>query len=284
MHSLFIHGRSPGGQKEAFVAERHSATRVQGTGMRDLVAAGLLEIGTGCRISPHAVFEPQDEQGTLRPVRIGDHVVVAAGAVVFGGVQFGDGARIEEHTVVGKPELGYAVGRTYPGAGADTRIGKGVVLRSGAVIYAGALIGINTAVGHHTLVRSFARLGSDGIFGHCLVIERECRIGDRVRCSPLSHLTSATVLGDDVFLGAGIRTVNDKYLIWRDPAREPDLRPPRFEDGSKVGSGSTILSGVVIGERALIGAASVVTHDIPAGATAYGSPARVRPSRDADSD
>lgn len=250
--------------------------------MRDLVAAGLLEVGTGVRISPHAVFEPQDEQGTLRPIKIGDRAVVAAGAVVCGGVQLGQDARIEEHAVVGKPELGYAVGRTYPGAGAETWIGAGAVLRSGTVLYAGALIGVNTAVGHHTLIRSFARLGSDGIFGHHLVIERECRIGDRVRCSPLSHITSATVLGDEVFLGAGIRTVNDKHLIWRDPARQPDLRPPRFEEGAKVGSGSTVLAGVVIGAQALIGAGSVVTRDIPAGATAYGSPARVhaRPETD----
>lgn len=127
-------------------------------------------------------------------------------------------------------------------------------------------------------MRSHARIGSDGIFGHHLVIERACRIGDRVRCSPLSHITSATVLADDVFLGAGIRTVNDKHLIWRDPEREPDLVPPCFEQGAKVGSGSTVLGGVTIGERALVGAGSVVTRDVPAGATAYGSPARVRPT------
>jgi acetyltransferase-like isoleucine patch superfamily enzyme len=54
---------------------------------------------------------------------------------------------------------------------------------------------------------------------------------------------------------------------------------PRFERGAKVGSGSTILAGVVIGERALVGAGSVVTRDIPAEATAYRVPARVRGRR-----
>ncbi|MGH3695198.1 MAG: hypothetical protein ACRDRX_14630 [Pseudonocardiaceae bacterium] len=76
-------------------------------------------------------------------------------------------------------------------------------------------------------------------------------------------------------VGAGIRTINDKTLTWRDPNRAPTLAPPRFDTGAKVGSGSTVLAGVRIGEHALIGAGSLVTHDIPAGALAYGHPARV---------
>lgn len=256
--------------------EQHNTVRLRSAAMHELVAAGLLQIGQGCRISPHTVFEPQDEQGTLRPICIGDRAVVAAGVVVHGGTELGEAARVEEHAVVGKPELGYALGRTYPGAGADTRIGAGVVLRSGATVYAGVGIGPSTAIGHHTVVRSFARLGADCVLGHFLVIERECRIGTGVRCSPLSHLTAATVLCDGVFLGAGIRTVNDKHLIWRDPERDPDLVPPRFEPGARVGSGSTVLGGVTVGERALVGAGSVVTRDVPPDATVYGVPARVQ--------
>ena len=70
--------------------------------------------------------------------------------------------------------------------------------------------------------------------------------------------------------------INDRELIWREAGREPELVPPRFERGAKVGSGSVVLAGVVIGENALVGAGSVVTRDVPAGATAYGVPARIR--------
>ena len=42
-----------------------------------------------------------------------------------------------------------------------------------------------------------------------------------------------------------------------------------------IGSGSTILCGVVIGEGAIVGAGSVVTHDVPPGAVVAGNPARV---------
>jgi acetyltransferase-like isoleucine patch superfamily enzyme len=255
--------------------ERHGTLRINSGTAQELAAAGLLETGAGCRVSPHAIFEPQDEQGTLRPIKLGDRVVVGAGAVLFGGTEVGDGARIDEQVLVGKAEFGYAVGQTYSGSGARTRLGANATLRAGAIVYAGSEVGANTAIGHHSLIRSHVHIGKDCILGHFLVIERESRIGSRVRLSPHSHLTSATVLADDVFLGAGIRTVNDKHLIWRDPNREPDLVPPRFEAGAKVGSGSTILSGVTIGEHALVGAGSVVTRDVPAGATVYGVPARV---------
>ncbi|MGH3874268.1 MAG: hypothetical protein ACRDSR_22665 [Pseudonocardiaceae bacterium] len=151
----------------------------------------------------------------------------------------------------------YALGQIYCGAGDATMISSGAVLRCGAIVYAGVCLGENTLVGHH------------------LTIERATRIGHHVRCSPGSHITSSTQIADRVFLGAGIRTINDKTLIWRDPNRTPTLAPPRFDTGVKVGSGSTVLAGVTIGAHALIGAASLVTHDIPAGALAYGHPARV---------
>jgi acetyltransferase-like isoleucine patch superfamily enzyme len=148
--------------------------------------------------------------------------------------------------------------------------------RSGAVIYAGTEIGDGTVVGHHTLLRSFVRVGEDSQLGHNLTVERASSIGAGVRCSPGSHLTSSCVLADRVFLGAGVRTVNDRELIWRDPHRLPNLIPPRFDRGARVGSGSVILAGVTVGEEALVGAGSVVTRDIPAGMVAYGVPARVR--------
>lgn len=238
---------------------------------------GLLRAGEGCIISPMAVFIPADAEGTTRPVELGDGCQVGAFTVICGGTRIRGGARLEEHVIVGRPEQGYAVGHVYPGEGADTVIGEGAVIRAGAVIYAGAEVGEETVVGHHTLLRSFVTVGSETQLGHNLTIERSTRIGNLVRCSPGSHITSSCVLADRVFLGAGVRTVNDKEMIWRDPGgREPELIPPTFGSAARVGSGSVILAGVSIGERALVGAGSVVTRDIPAGAVAFGSPARVR--------
>jgi len=241
-----------------------------------LARLGLLRTGEGCVISPLAVFVPADAEGATRAVELGDGCHVGAFAVICGGTRIGDASRLEEHVIVGRPEQGYAVGHIYPGAGADTVIGAGAVIRAGAIIYAGAEIGEETLVGHHTLLRSFVTVGSYTQLGHHLTVERATSIGKLVRCSPGSHITSSCVLADRVFLGAGVRTVNDKEMIWRDSGgRAPDLIPPVFGTGARVGSGSVILAGVSIGEYALVGAGSVVTRDIPPRAIAFGSPARV---------
>ena len=228
----------------------------------ELSAAGLLHAAEGSTISSHAVFMPADEQGTLLSVTVGAGCRIGPFAVVHGGTSLADGTRVEEHAVIGKPEHGCAVGKTYQGAGA-TVIGAGTVIRSGAIVYGGTRIGGETVIGHHTLLRSNASVGDRVQLGHNLTVERDTRIGSDVRCSPGSHITSSCVLADRVFLGAGVRTVNDRYLIWRDPEREPGLRAPRFERGAKVGSGSVILAGVTVGEDALVGAGSVVTRDVP---------------------
>ncbi|MFD1145633.1 hypothetical protein [Saccharothrix hoggarensis] len=241
----------------------------------ELDRAGLLYADTNVVISRFAIFLPADELGEPRPVVVRAGAVIGPFAVVHGGTTLNGQARIEEHVVIGKPELGYAVGSIRPGAGGGTVIGAGAVVRSRAVVYADVEIGENTLIGHHTLLRTAVRVGADAQLGHHLTVERATRIGRDVRCSPGSHITSSTVLADRVFLGAGVRTINDKTLSWRDPHREPTLVAPRFDIGAKVGTGCVVLAGVTIGEHALVGAGSLVTHDIPPGALAYGHPARV---------
>jgi acetyltransferase-like isoleucine patch superfamily enzyme len=226
-------------------------------------------------ISPLAVFVPTDIQGVARPVEMGNGCHVGPFAVIYGGTVLHNGAALEEHAVVGKPEHGYAVGHVYSVTGAATVVGDGAVVRAGAVVYAGSEVGAGTVVGHHTLLRSFVTVGDESQLGHHLTIERATRIGSRVRCSPGSHITSSCVLADRVFLGAGVRTVNDREMIWRDPERSPELIPPTFWYASRVGSGSVVLGGVSVGDHALVGAGSVVTRDVPSKAIVYGVPARV---------
>lgn len=242
----------------------------------ELDRAGLLHAEPGVHISRFAIFIPADALGDLRPIIVRSGAAIGAGAVIHGGTVLAEQSHVEEHAVVGKPELGYAVGRIYPGAGAGTLIGAGTVLRSGATVYAAVQLSVNVVVGHNTLLRTAVEVGAETQLGHFLSIERQVRIGQEVRCSPGSHITSATVLAAQVFLGAGVRTINDRTLTWHDSHRKPELIPPRFDTGARIGSGCVVLGGITVGEHALVGAGSLITRDIPAGALAFGQPARVR--------
>lgn len=243
---------------------------------RDLQLDGLLTVGENCSISEHAIFDSRDLLGDDRPIRLADRVRVGHCAVIYGGTTIGEGSVVEDHAVVGKPEYGYAIGRIYAGQGRDTDLADGVIIRSAAVVYAGVCIGGATTIGHHTLVRSEVLIGEDSQLAHRMSIERGCRIGDLVRCSPGSHITSGVVMEDRVFVGAGVVTINDKSMIWRDREREPVLIPPYFEHGAKIGSGSTVAAGVRVGREALVGSGSLVLKDVPPHAVAYGVPAAIR--------
>jgi len=129
-------------------------------------------------------------------------------------------------------------------------------------------IGDGSRVGSMTLIHEGASIGSGTTIGsHCNICK--CTIGDRVSIQTACHITRGVVVEDDVFIGPGVITLNDKLT-------GGDMVYPRICRGAKIGGGSVILPGVTIGENVVVGAGSVVTRDIPAGQTVVGNPARAR--------
>ena len=85
---------------------------------------------------------------------------------------------------------------------------------------------------------------------------------------------------DEVFIGHGVTFINDRFPRATAAGAlqtEADWTcvATTVKRGASIGSGSTILCGVTIGEQAIIGAGSVVTKDVPAGAVVAGNPARL---------
>ena len=155
-------------------------------------------------------------------------------------------------------------------------IADSVTLEDGVVIF------------HRDLVNLYGcRVGAGTKIGAFVEIQKNATIGRRCKISSHTFVCEGVTIEDDVFVGHGVMFTNDPYPRATVEGRlqtEADwtVVPTRVCRGASIGSGAAILCGVTIGERALVGAGAVVTHDVPAGATVAGVPARtlVRTRRD----
>jgi acetyltransferase-like isoleucine patch superfamily enzyme len=141
------------------------------------------------------------------------------------------------------------------------------------VIYAGNRIGKGFQTGHGALVREENTIGDDVSIGSGSIVEHHVKIGNRVRLHSNVFVPEFSVLEDDCWLGPNVVLTNARYP--RSPKVKEQLAGSRIKRGAKIGANVTILPGVTIGEDALIGAGSVVTKDVPAGAVVAGNPARL---------
>ena len=144
----------------------------------------------------------------------------------------------------------------------DVQLGDGVRLGSFINLY-------GCSIGDETLIGAFVE------------IQRGAVVGARCKISSHSFVCEGVTIEDECFVGHGVTFVNDRYPR----ATTPDGRPQSSSDwtlvttqvkrGASIGSGATILAGVTIGERALVGAGSVVTRDVAPGVVVAGNPARM---------
>jgi len=177
----------------------------------------------------------------------------------------------EGHIIDEGVRLGYPVGRSIPSL--RLVVGAGARLRSGTVIYLGSMIGQRLETGHNVVIREENVIGDEVCIWSNSIIDHGCRIGSRVRIHSCVYIAQWTVVEDEVFLAPGVMVANEMHpgQPWRPPWQGVTIKR-----GAQIGINATLLPGIVIGERALVGAGSVVTHDIPAGSVAYGNPACVR--------
>jgi len=114
---------------------------------------------------------------------------------------------------------------------------------------------------------------------------RNVRIGNRSGLGPGCRVYGGLIMGDQVMVGPDVAFLseNHRYDEVDRPIGEQgrsERDPPRVEDGAWIGLRATILPGRVIGRGAIVGACSVVTHDVPPFAIVGGNPARVIDRRD----
>jgi acetyltransferase-like isoleucine patch superfamily enzyme/dTDP-4-dehydrorhamnose 3,5-epimerase-like enzyme len=134
-------------------------------------------------------------------------------------------------------------------------------------------IGENTRIWAFAHVLPRARIGSHCNICDHVFIENDVVVGDRVTIKCGVQLWDGLRIADDVFIGPNATFSNDKYP--RSKQHQPEVLQTHVGRGASIGGGATILPGLRIGARAMIGAGSVVTHDVPPKAIVSGNPARI---------
>ena len=144
----------------------------------------------------------------------------------------------------------------------------------------------NVRMGQNVSIHAFVNLygcsiGDNSKVGAFVEIQKNAIIGRNVKVSSHTFICEGVTIEDDVFVGHNVSFINDKY-----PRATTENGTPQAEAdwsviktvvkrGASIGTSSTILCGITIGEHAVIGAGSVVTHDVPANAIVAGNPARM---------
>ena len=124
-------------------------------------------------------------------------------------------------------------------------------------------------------------IGDETKIGAFVEIQKNAYIGRRCKISSHTFICEGVTIEDHVFIGHNVAFVNDTFPRATTPAGELQtgddwaVEKTLVKKGASIGSGATILSNVTIGERAIVGAGSVVTRDVPDGMFAAGNPCRV---------
>ena len=149
-------------------------------------------------------------------------------------------------------------------------------------------LGKDVKIIHPGLVNLYGcSIGDETKIGTFVEIQKNAVIGARCKISSHTFICEGVLIEDEVFIGHGVMFINDRYpcatnadgslqaeLDWR-------VETTRVKRGAAIGSNATIMSGVTIGEAALVGAGAVVTQDVPDRSIVAGVPARVIGDTDA---
>src|SRR6266496_242359 len=153
-------------------------------------------------------------------------------------------------------------GQLYQQIAPDVKLGKGVRIYGFTNLYG-------------------CEIGDDVKIGTFVEIQKGAKIGNRCKISSHSFVCEGVILEEEVFVGHNVTFINDRYP--RATNEEGQLQteadwqciPTVVKKGASIGSGSTLLCGITVGEHAIVGAGSVVTKDVPPYSVVVGNPAKV---------
>ena len=142
-----------------------------------------------------------------------------------------------------------------------------------AIIDDGAQIGAGTHIWHFCHVMSGAKIGGSCSLGQNVFVANKVQLGRGVKVQNNVSLYEGVICEDEVFIGPSAvftNVINPRGGV----ERKNEYKPTYLEKGVTIGANATIVCGVRLGQYAFVGAATVVTKNIPAYALVVGNPAR----------
>lgn len=218
-------------------------------------------------------------------VTLGEYVVIEENVIIGNSVTIGHHCVIKKDTIIGDSvtignmtSLGkYPSGNKQmtKNSASDTRpliIGNDVKIGDNCVLYRGSVLHEDIFVGDLASIREHVEIGKKSVVGRNAIIENDTIIGNSVTIQTGCYITAYMKIEDNVFIGPCCSTSNDKYMR----SGGVGLKGPIIKSGAKIGNNATLLPGITIGKDSIIGAGTVVVHDVSEDLTIIGMAGKVK--------
>lgn len=222
----------------------------------------MAPIPESTKLGNHAVIE--------KDVTIGENVTIGHHTIILQGTQIGNNVTIGCNCVIGiKPSINKRM-RKVSENNSQLVIHSGTRIGHLVSIYSGTQIGKDVFIGDHASIRENVTVGEGTVVGRAAIIELNTKIGKSCTIQTLAYVTGDTTLEDEVFIGPCVSMSNDKYM----GAQAYSLKGPYIKKGAKIGNNASLLPGIIVGTKTIVGAGSVVTKNTEDNVVVAGVPAK----------
>lgn len=227
----------------------------------------MYKIGENCDIAPTAVIG--------EGCKIGNNVIIHNFVVLYPGTEIGNDCEIFDHAVIGRPPkaAGILISKIEENL-PPVSIKDSTVIGASSVIYADCHIGNNVLICDLASLREGCTVGDNTVIARLVTCNHHVTIGNNVKIIDVTHITSRTIIEDNVFIGVAVSTANDNNM--RISGEQPTNNTIILRNGCKIGAGAVILPSIEVGENSIVGANSVVTKNVDDNTLVMGTPAKER--------
>ncbi|MHA1976285.1 MAG: N-acetyltransferase [Candidatus Hodarchaeales archaeon] len=206
--------------------------------------------------------------------------IISQTSFIYGPSKIGENSIIDPSVIIGYPIRSTAkeimsknvskseLNIEYDNYSSGSVLGQFNHIRPFTTIYEETKLADNVETGTNVVIREKTKIGSGSIIGSGTIIDGDVFIGKNARIQSNNFIPPKIKIGDEVFLGPGVRFANDRYPV------SSRLIRTNVNNGAIICIGAIILPGIVIGEKSIITAGSIVTKNVPKETVVMGAPAK----------